>query len=60
MHQSYKRLLNANPKSRLSVGQFVDQGRRHGGFFQTSLIQITEDIDNLGLKADAERDELLR
>ncbi|KAF2491092.1 ARM repeat-containing protein [Lophium mytilinum] len=59
MHQSYKRLLNANPKARLSVGQFVDQGRRHGGFFQTPLIQITEDIDNLGLKADAERDELL-
>ncbi|KAF2809663.1 ARM repeat-containing protein [Mytilinidion resinicola] len=59
MHQSYKRLLNANPKARLSVGQFLDQGRRHGGFFQTPLIQITEDIDNLGLKADAERDELL-
>ena len=60
MHQSYKRLINSNPKVRPSVAQFLDQGRRNGGFFQTSLIQITEDIESLGLKADAERDELLR
>ncbi|KAH7125130.1 armadillo-type protein [Dendryphion nanum] len=59
MHQSYKRLLNPNPKSRLGVSQFLDQGRRNGGFFQTPLIQVTEDIENLGLKADDERDELL-
>ncbi|KAF2793572.1 ARM repeat-containing protein [Melanomma pulvis-pyrius CBS 109.77] len=59
MHQTYKRLLNPNPKSRMSVSQFLDQGMRLGGFFQTPLIQVTEDIENLGLKADDERDELL-
>ncbi|KAF1928686.1 ARM repeat-containing protein [Didymella exigua CBS 183.55] len=59
MHQSYKRLLNPNPKSRMSVSQFLDQGKRIGGFFQTPLIQVTEDIDNLGLKAEDERNELL-
>jgi SCY1-like protein 1 len=59
MHQSYKRLLNPNPKSRMSVSQFLDQGKRLGGFFQTPLIQVTEDIDNLGLKAEDERNELL-
>ncbi|KAF2025452.1 ARM repeat-containing protein [Setomelanomma holmii] len=59
MHQSYKRLLNPSPKARMSVGQFLDQGRRLGGFFQTPLIQVTEDIDNLGLKAEDERNELL-
>ncbi|KAF2262291.1 kinase domain-containing protein [Lojkania enalia] len=59
MHQMYKRLLNPNPKARMSVGQFLDQGRRVGGFFQTPLIQVTEDIESLGLKADAERDKLL-
>ncbi|KAF2280595.1 ARM repeat-containing protein [Westerdykella ornata] len=59
MHQSYKRLLNPNPKARMSVSQFLDQGKRMGGFFQTPLIRVTEDIENLGLKADAERDELL-
>ncbi|KAL6706145.1 Nuclear aminoacylation-dependent tRNA export pathway component [Coniothyrium glycines] len=59
MHQSYKRLLNPNPKSRMSVGQFLDQGKRVGGFFQTPLIQVTDDIENLGLKAEDERNELL-
>ncbi|CAA9964100.1 Protein kinase domain-containing protein [Pyrenophora teres f. maculata] len=59
MHQSYKRLLNPNPKSRMSIGQFLDQGMRIGGFFRTPLIQVTEDIDNLGLKAEDERNELL-
>jgi SCY1-like protein 1 len=43
----------------MSVGQFLDQGKRIGGFFQTPLIQVTEDIDNLGLKAEDERNELL-
>lgn len=60
MHQTYKRLLNPNPKSRMSVGQFLDQGKRIGGFFQTPLIQVTDDIENLGLKAEDERNELLR
>jgi SCY1-like protein 1 len=59
MHQSYKRLLNPSPKARMSVGQFLDQGMRLGGFFQTPLIQVTEDVESLGLKADNERDELL-
>ncbi|KAF1849600.1 ARM repeat-containing protein [Cucurbitaria berberidis CBS 394.84] len=59
MHQSYKRLLNPNPKSRMSVAKFLDQGKRIGGFFQTPLIQVTDDIENLGLKADDERNELL-
>ncbi|KAF2199095.1 ARM repeat-containing protein [Delitschia confertaspora ATCC 74209] len=59
MHQSYKRLLNPNPKARLGVSQFLDQGRRAGGFFQTPLIQVTDDIESLGLKAEAEREEVL-
>ncbi|KAJ4294535.1 Nuclear aminoacylation-dependent tRNA export pathway component [Kalmusia sp. IMI 367209] len=59
MQQAYKRLLNPNPKSRMSVGQFLDQGKRIGGFFQTPLIQVTEDIESLGLKAEDERNEVL-
>ncbi|KAF2127417.1 ARM repeat-containing protein [Dothidotthia symphoricarpi CBS 119687] len=59
MHQTYKRLLNPSPKARMSVGQFLDQGKRIGGFFNTPLIQVTEDIENLGLKAEDERNELL-
>jgi len=60
IHQSYKRLLNANPKARLTVSHFLEQGRRSGGFFETPLIRLSEGVENLGLKSDNERAELLR
>lgn len=59
MHSSYKRLVNANPKARLSVGHFLDQGRRSGAFFDTPLIKLTEGVDNLGVKSETEREEFL-
>ncbi|KAJ5893888.1 hypothetical protein N7495_005579 [Penicillium taxi] len=59
MQQSYKRLCTANPKMRLSPAHFVEQGKKQGGFFQTSLIRLTEDMDSLGLKTDAEREEFI-
>ena len=60
MHQSYKRLLNANPKLRLSPGHFLEQGKKSGGFFETPLIRLTEGVESLGLKSEAERDEFVR
>lgn len=59
MQQIYKRLLNPNPKARISVSNFLDQGRRHGGFFQTPLINLTIGLDGLGLKSEDERNEFL-
>lgn len=59
MTQSYKRLVNANPKLRLNSGQFLDQGKKSGGFFETPLIHITEGADSLGLKNEEERDQFL-
>ncbi|KAL4809707.1 armadillo-type protein [Aspergillus unguis] len=59
MHQSYKRLGTANPKIRLSPAHFVEQGKKSGGFFETPLIRLTDDIESLGLKNDAEREEFL-
>ena len=56
---SYKRLINANPKLRLSAGHFLDQGKKARGFFQTPLIHITESADNLGLMTYEERDAFL-
>ena len=60
MHSSYRRLVNSNPKARVSVGNFLEQGRRNGGFFETPLIKLTESIDNLGMKSDDEREEFLK
>lgn len=59
MQQSYKRLCTANPKLRLSPAHFVEQGKKQGGFFQTPLIRLTEDIESLGLKNEAEREEFI-
>lgn len=60
MQQSYKRLVAANPKARISVAQFVEQGQRSGGFFETPLIHLTEGIESLGLKDETEREEFLK
>lgn len=60
MHQSYKRLMNPNPKLRLSVAHFLEQGKRSGGFFETPLIRLTQDIESLGLKSEEEREEFIK
>lgn len=60
MQQSYKRLCTANPKLRLSPAHFVEQGKKHGGFFQTPLIRLTDDMESLGLKSDAEREDFIK
>ena len=59
MQQPYKRLLNANPKARLTVGHFLEQGRRSGGYFETPLIRLAEGVESMGLKDDTEREALL-
>ncbi|GAB7361552.1 hypothetical protein MBLNU230_g1605t1 [Neophaeotheca triangularis] len=59
MQASYKRLTHAVPKMRLSVGHFYEQGRRKGGFFDTPLIDLTDGIENLGLKSAEEREVFL-
>lgn len=60
MQNSYKRLTHAAPKMRLSIAHFLDQGTRNGGFFDTPLIQLTDGIDNMGLKSASEKDSLFR
>ncbi|KAL2145590.1 hypothetical protein VTI28DRAFT_6828 [Corynascus sepedonium] len=59
MHSSYKRLTNANPKARLSVAHFLEQGRRNGSFFDSPLIKLTDGIENLGVKTEEEREAFL-
>jgi len=59
MHASYKRLVNANPKARLSIGHFLEQGQRSGSFFDSALIKLTDGVDNLGVKSETEREAFL-
>lgn len=60
MHANYKRLVNANPKARLSVAHFLEQGQRVGGFFETPLIKLSEGVDSLGMKSETEREAFLK
>jgi SCY1-like protein 1 len=60
MTASYRKLVNTNPKVRGSVGNFLEQGRRNGGFFETPLIKLTDSVDNLGMKTEEEREEFLK
>ena len=60
MHSSYRRLVNSNPKARLSTGHFLEQGRQAGSFFDSPLIKLTEGVDNLGMKSEEEREEFLQ
>ncbi|KAK1760571.1 armadillo-type protein [Echria macrotheca] len=59
MHSSYKRLTNANPKARVSVGHFLEQGQRSASFFDSPLIKLTEGVENLGVKSESEREAFL-
>ena len=59
MQTGYKRLVNANPKARISVGSFLEMGQRGGGFFDSPLIKLTDGIENLGVKSPEEREAFL-
>ncbi|KAK4162569.1 armadillo-type protein [Cladorrhinum sp. PSN259] len=59
LHSTYKRLTNANPKARLTVAHFLEQGRRSGSFFDTPLIKLTDGVENLGVKTEEEREAFL-
>ncbi|KAI1179190.1 armadillo-type protein [Nemania sp. FL0916] len=59
MHAGYKRLTHANPKARITVKAFLEQGRRSGAFFDSPLIKLTEGIDNLDVKSEEERARFL-
>ena len=60
MLKARNQLSNSNPEARLSVGRFLEQGRRNGGFFDTRLIKLTEGVEKLGLQTENERHMFLQ
>ncbi|EPS37165.1 hypothetical protein H072_9244 [Dactylellina haptotyla CBS 200.50] len=60
MGTPYKRLTQTNPKMRLPIAHFLEQGKRSGGFFDTPLIRCSEFIENMGVKDEREREEFLQ
>ncbi|KAK9480662.1 armadillo-type protein [Lipomyces japonicus] len=65
----FKRLVQPIPKQRVSVKQFVEVGRDNNskatnnlgaGFFKSDLIDLSENLDNLGVQNEHERQAFLR
>ncbi|KAI5818373.1 kinase family protein-like protein, partial [Pyronema omphalodes] len=59
MQTAYKGLITANPKTRLSVADFLKKGLQNRSFFEIPLIKISEFIENIGLKGASEREVFL-
>ncbi|KAK6339041.1 hypothetical protein TWF696_009836 [Orbilia brochopaga] len=56
----YRRLTQTNPKMRLPISHFLEQGKRAKSFFDTPLIRCSEFIENMGVKDEREREEFLQ
>ncbi|KAF9356456.1 hypothetical protein BGX26_005230 [Mortierella sp. AD094] len=56
----YKNLLRPDPKTRPSVGDFLDKGLQAKGFFQNDLIQVVLFLENFSVKEPLQRDTFLR
>ncbi|KAF9933442.1 hypothetical protein FBU30_005476 [Linnemannia zychae] len=56
----YKNLLRPDPKTRPSVGDFLDKGMQAKGFFQNDLIQAVQFLENFSVKEPLQRDTFLR
>ncbi|KAF9403041.1 hypothetical protein BGX21_007508 [Mortierella sp. AD011] len=56
----YKNLLRPDPKTRPSVGDFLDKGLQAKGFFQSDLIQVVLFLEHFSVKEPLERDTFLR
>ncbi|KAF9540396.1 hypothetical protein EC957_004342 [Mortierella hygrophila] len=56
----YTNLLRPDPKTRPSVGDFLNKGMQAKGFFQNDLIQIVNFLENFSVKEPLQRDTFLR
>lgn len=57
----FKKLLNPNPKIRLSAKSFLESGMMDGGFFATNrLVQVCSSLDNFTLASEVDKNALLK
>ncbi|KAF9070890.1 ARM repeat-containing protein [Rhodocollybia butyracea] len=57
----YKKLLNPNPKGRLTAKSFLDVGMSDSGFFACNrLVKVCSGLDNFALASESEKTSLLR
>ncbi|CAJ0643509.1 16424_t:CDS:10 [Entrophospora sp. SA101] len=51
-----QKLTQTNPKIRLNISQFLEEGMEDGGCFQNNLIQINLFLENMNIKEQKEKD----
>lgn len=57
----FKKLLNPNPKSRLTSKAFLELGMSDTGFFATNrLVKVCNGLDGFSVASEAEKSQLLR
>ncbi|CAG8582491.1 14726_t:CDS:10 [Funneliformis mosseae] len=56
MRDQYSQLVATNPKLRLSISSFIEDGLKPGGIFQNDLVQINLFLDNMNIKESREKE----
>ncbi|KAK9466298.1 armadillo-type protein [Lipomyces arxii] len=62
----FKKLVQTTPRSRASIKQFIDVGRDDskatpgGGFFRSDMIMLSENIENLSVQSEYEREAFVK
>ena len=56
MCDQYKQLVATNPKLRLSISSFIEDGLGPDGFFQNDLVQINLFLENMNIKEAKEKE----
>jgi len=61
LFNTYKKLLNPNPKSRLNSKGFLDLGMAETGFFATNrLVKVCLGLENFSIESEADKNTLLK
>ncbi|OCF77226.1 SCY1 protein kinase [Kwoniella mangroviensis CBS 8886] len=57
---SWKKMLNPNPRTRLSTASFLDEAAQSGFWSSNALISLVDGLDNFELKSESDKLGLLR
>ncbi|OZJ02856.1 hypothetical protein BZG36_03217 [Bifiguratus adelaidae] len=60
LFQSYKSLINQNPKLRANMKKILDVGLRPNGAFDTQFVKVNLFLENIAIKEQSEKDAFFK
>ncbi len=60
MYEVYKRLIEEDPRRRMSLKEFIEIGEKKGGFFDNPIIWTSKFLEEFQIKEPWEKEEFLR